>query len=315
LRIATRRSPLALAQTNFVIDALHEHDDIACEIVAITTRGDVEVDRSLIAIGGDGVFVKELFSAVQDGRADVAVHSLKDLPTSLPADIDAGVVPAREDARDVLISRGNRYRSIVELPARATVGTSSLRRAAQLLLARPDLTVLPLRGNVGTRVRKVQDGECAAAVLALAGLMRAGLLEAVGGGSPLSLDVMVPAAGQGALFVQCRARDERVRRIIAALDHPASAFATRLERAFLAAIGGGCVAPVGVHVAVANDAWRMVAVVVSTDGADVVRRTHAGSLADKAEALRAVERIASEMLQSGADEMIAQARVQKSVGR
>jgi hydroxymethylbilane synthase len=313
LRIATRRSPLALAQTNFVIDALRAHCDIKYEIIHVATKGDLERDRSLAAIGGDGVFVKELFVALQERRADIAVHSLKDLPTSLPAELNAGVVPRREDARDVLITSGNQYHSIAELPPHAVVGTSSLRRAAQLRLVRPDLTIVPLRGNVDTRVRKVQSGEYAAAILAMAGLLRAGLLSKVGGGSPLPCEVMVPAIGQGALFVQCRADDESVRAIIGPINDAPSALATSMERAFLAAIGGGCVAPVGANVTISNGSWHLIAVVAATDGTKAVRRTHSGSTSDAAEAISAVESIAADMLQSGAREIIAQARVSKSV--
>jgi hydroxymethylbilane synthase len=313
LRIATRRSPLALAQTNFVIEALRGYSDIKCEVIHVTTQGDVERDRSLAAIGGDGVFVKELFVALQERRADIAVHSLKDLPTSLPAELNAGVVPVREDARDVLISRGNQYRSIAELPPHAVVGTSSLRRAAQLRLTRPDLTIVPLRGNVDTRVRKVQSGEYAAAVLAMAGLLRAGLLSEVGGGTPLPFELMVPAPGQGALFVQCRASDEGVRRIIGPIDDASSALATSMERALLAAIGGGCVAPIGANVTISNGSWHLIAVVAATDGTKAVRRAHSGSTADAAEAIGAVERIAADMLRSGAREIIAQAQLSKSV--
>lgn len=308
LRIATRRSALALAQTQLVVDQLRERTNIKYEIVPLTTKGDAQVDRSLAAIGGDGVFVKELFAALADGRADVAVHSLKDLPTSLPAELDAGAVPEREDASDVLISRDNAYSSIEALPPHAVVGTSSLRRAAQLRLRRPDLRIAPLRGNVDTRVLKVLEGGCAAAVVAFAGLRRAHLLGAVGGGSVLPHDVMVPAVGQGALFVQCRRDDEPVSRLVSTLDHAPSALATRMERAFLAAIGGGCVAPIGAHVAIAHGAWRLQAIVVATDGTKALRRTGGGSTSDAAEAIRAVEAVAYEMLAAGARELIVQAR-------
>lgn len=313
LRIATRRSVLALAQTKLVVDQLRERANIKCEIIPLTTTGDAQVDRSLIAIGGDGVFVKELFAALQDGRADVAVHSLKDLPTSLPPDLCAGAVPEREDASDVLISRDNAYTTIDALPRHAIVGTSSLRRAAQLRLRRRDLQIVPLRGNVDTRVRKVLEGECLAAVLALAGLRRVDLLQSVGGGSPLPHDVMVPAVGQGALFAQCRSGDEVVRRLVGTIDHAPSALATRMERAFLAALGGGCVAPIGAHVETSGDTWRLLAIVAATDGTKALRRSDSGSTKDAAEAVRSVEAIASEMLEAGAEELIAQARQRDNV--
>ena len=304
---------LALAQTELVVDQLREQTNLKYEIIPLTTTGDAQVDRSLTAIGGDGVFVKELFAALLDGRADVAVHSLKDLPTSLPPELCAGAVPRREDASDVLISRENEYTSIDALPHQAVVGTSSLRRAAQLRLRRPDLRIVPLRGNVDTRLSKVLKGECTAAVLALAGLRRVDLLQAVGGGSPLSHDVMVPAVGQGALFVQCRSGDEPVRRLVATIDHAPSALATRMERAFLAALGGGCVAPVGAHVEISGDDWHLLAIVAATDGTKALRRSGSGSTQDAAEAVRTVEAIASEMLEAGANELIAQARQRDNV--
>ena len=302
-----------MAQTKLVVDQLREQTDLKYEIIPLTTTGDAQVDRSLTAIGGDGVFVKELFAALQDGRADVAVHSMKDLPTSLPPELCAGAVPEREDARDVLISRENEYTSIDALPRQALVGTSSLRRAAQLRLRRPDLQIVPLRGNVDTRLSKVLKGECAAAVLALAGLRRVDLLQNVGGGSPLSQDVMVPAVGQGALFVQCRSGDEVVRRLVATIDHAPSALATRMERAFLAVLGGGCVAPVGAHVEMSGDTWHLVAIVAATDGTKALRRSGSGSAKDAAEAVRTVEAIASEMLGAGAAELIVQARQRDNV--
>ncbi len=307
LRVATRRSELALAQTKLVVHQLQDRD-VECEILPITTKGDAQVDRSLIAIGGDGVFVKELMQALLDERADIAVHSAKDLPTTLPPELDAGVVLERADARDVLVSKENAYADIGALPPGAVIGTSSLRRAAQVRLVRKDLRIAPLRGNVDTRIGKVRDGEYDAAILALAGLARIGLLAAVGGGSPLAPDVMVPAVGQGALFVQCRAADNAVRALLAPLGHEPSSFAVRLERAFLGAIGGGCVAPIGAHVSVHDGAWRLTAVVAATDGTTSVRRSAQGRVAGASEALAAVEAVASEMLAAGGRELIASAR-------
>jgi hydroxymethylbilane synthase len=308
LRVATRRSALAMEQTKLVVERLQGSAAIDVEIIPITTKGDAQTDRSLVAIGGDGVFVKELMNALLDERADIAVHSAKDLPTALPPELDAGVVPEREDARDVLVSKDNIYKDIAALPSGAVIGTSSLRRAAQVHLLRKDVSIAPLRGNVDTRVGKVRAGEYDAAILALAGLLRIGLLESIGGGSPLELDVMVPAVGQGALFVQCRAKDEATLHLIAALNHEPSAFATRLERAFLAHIGGGCVAPIGAHVRIEGDTWRLSAVIAATDGTQSVRRSAQGRYADAAEAITAVEAVASEMLAAGGREIVASAR-------
>ena len=308
LRVATRRSALAMAQTKLVVDMLQANGPIDVEIVPITTKGDAQIDRSLVAIGGDGVFVKELMNALLDQRADIAVHSAKDLPTALPGELDAGVVPQREDARDVLVSKDNIYRNIAALPESAVVGTSSLRRAAQVHMKRSDVNIAPLRGNVDSRVERVRRGEYDAAILALAGLARLDLLSSVGGGSPLGFDVMVPAVGQGALFVQCRAADEGTRTLIAPLNHERSAFATRLERTFLARIGGGCVAPVGAHVQVDDATWRLWAVVAATDGTRSVRRSAQGSYPGAAEAIAAVEAVASEMLAAGGREIVDESR-------
>ncbi len=312
LRIATRRSPLALAQTKLVVERLQARAGVRCELVPITTKGDAQADRSLIAIGGDGVFVKELMNALLDERADIAVHSLKDLPTALPAGLDAGAVLERDDARDTLVSRDNAYATIGSLPPNAIVGTSSLRRAAQLRLIRRDLTIAPLRGNVDTRLGKVRSGECDAAVLALAGLRRLGVLASVGGSSPLPADVMVPAVGQGALFAQCRRADREVGALLASIEHAPSAFATKLERAFLAKLGGGCVAPIGAYVGMQAGRWHLQAIIAATDGTKALRRSAEGSDIDAAEAVAAVEEVASEMLAAGGREIIAQARQRDS---
>lgn len=308
LRIATRGSALAMAQTQIVIDALRASSNIMYEIIPITTRGDQQVDRNIAAIGTDGVFVTELFAALLEDRADIAVHSLKDLPTNIPSEIACGAVLKREDARDVLISRGNQYATFEALPLGASVGTSSLRRAAQIMLARRDAKVVPLRGNVDTRVRKVVEGQLDAAILALAGLRRAGLLENVGGGRPLDFDTMVPAVGQGALFAQCRSSDYETAQLLDAINDPRSALATRMERALLARLGGGCLAPIGAHVEISDRTWRLWAIVAATDGTQALRRHASGSAQPAAEAILAVESVAESMLADGAREILAAAR-------
>lgn len=312
LRIATRRSPLALAQTKLVVEQLQAHAGVRCELLPITTKGDAQADRSLIAIGGDGVFVKELMNALSEERADIAVHSLKDLPTALPAELDAGAVLERDDARDTLVSINNAYTTIGALPPNAVIGTSSLRRAAQVRLIRDDLIIEPLRGNVDTRLGKVRCGGCDAAILALAGLRRLGLLASVGGSSPLPPDVMVPSVGQGALFAQCRRADGEVAALLASIEHRPSAFATKLERAFLAKLGGGCVAPIGAYVRVDGGRWHLQAIIAATDGTQALRRNAEGSDIDAAEAVAAVEEVASAMLAAGGREIIAQARQRDS---
>ena len=241
MKIGTRGSQLARWQADWVRDRIAAHGARA-EIVVIQTRGDAEVDRPLHELEGKGFFTKEIEDALLDGRIDVAVHSLKDLPTTLPKGLALGAIPTRHDPREALVNG----RSLADLHAGARVGTSSLRRIAQLRFLRPDLEVVPLRGNVPTRVRKVEthDG-LDAALLAIAGLERLGL---GGKGAVIDpLDVM-PAPGQGALGVEIRADDKATRSALRPLHDDASAVAVSAERALLAALGGGCQAPVAAWV-------------------------------------------------------------------
>jgi hydroxymethylbilane synthase len=310
LRVATRSSKLALIQTRAIIDGLAARG-IECEIVAITTRGDRERDRSLAAIGGDGVFVKELQNALLDGRADIAVHSMKDLPTELPVGAREGIVPPRADARDALLSPGGTFRRISDLPHGGKIGTSSLRRKAQLLALRPDLQVVELRGNVDTRIKKMLDGACDAAVLAMAGIDRVGL-PAEAGATPVEVEDMIPAVGQGALFVQVRDGDEAVRTMLAPLADTQAAAAVALERAFLRRMGGGCLVPMGAHARIERDAWTFSAFVAAVDGTRAQQRTLSVTAAeingDRSAALARVEALADEMLAAGAREVIAEFR-------
>jgi len=241
MKIGTRGSQLARWQAEWVRERLAQ-SGARPEIVVIKTRGDAEVDRPLHELEGKGFFTKEIEDALLDGRIDVAVHSLKDLPTSLPPGLALGAIPARHDPREALVNGT----SLQEIPAGSRVGTSSLRRIAQVKFLRPDVTVVPLRGNVPTRVRKVEahDG-LDSALLAIAGLERLGL---GGKGSVIDpLDVM-PAPGQGALGVEIRAADAATRKALQPLHDAASAVAVTAERALLAALGGGCQAPVAAWV-------------------------------------------------------------------
>lgn len=299
LRVATRASRLAIAQARSVVDALAQRA-IDCEIVTISTRGDRLRDRSLAAIGGDGVFVKELEAALLDGRADAAVHSMKDMPTEIKSDADAGVIPRRGDPRDVLLSARGGVAGIGDLPQAARVGTSSVRRKAQLKAQRPDLVVDELRGNVDTRIKKLLDGEYDAIVLALAGVERLGMLDAAPSAAPLATSEIVPAAGQGALFVQCRAADARTLEFLAPLQHEPTAVAVTLERAFLRRMGGGCVVPIGAHAQPDEGAWHFDAFVAGPDGSNPLRRTHTWTFGSAAEGVRAVEGIADQLLAAGA---------------
>ena len=244
LIFATRPSALARWQTQWVIRTLQAaHPGLVCREEVIVTHGDRVLDRPLPEIGGKGLFTQELEAALLGGRVDAAVHSLKDLPTEMPPDLTVGAVPVRAEARDALVSAQG-Y-TLATLPESAVVGTSSLRRTAQLLAVRPDLRIRPLRGNVDTRVRKALDGRYDAVVLAGAGLARLGLTEHVSEWLPL--EVMLPAPGQGALAVQCRADDAATLRLLAAIEHTPTRAATEAERAFLEALGGGCAVPVAAY--------------------------------------------------------------------
>ena len=307
VRVATRPSALAVKQAQLVLDRLAKNNqDATFEIVAISTRGDAERDRSLMQIGGDGVFVKELEQAVMSARADFAVHSMKDMPIELTEGLRSGVVPMRDDPRDVLLSRDNRHKTIAELPNRAVVGTSSMRRAAELRVIKPQLEIKDLRGNVDTRIAKMLDGQYDAIVLSLAGVQRLGLPPEVGGGSPISETEMVPAVGQGALFLQFRENDLATKALLEPLSDPGSTMAVAMERAFLRRIGGGCAVPVGAHVSLLGDRWLFHAFAGSIDGKHYVRRDAEGIARDEADTVLAVEDIADDMLEAGARWIVSQ---------
>jgi len=236
------------------------------ELVPFVTEGDRALDRPLPEIGGKGVFTAELERALLDGRIDLAVHSLKDLPTADSDGLAIGATTEREDPRDAWVCPTGR--GLAELPPGAVVGTSSLRRGAQLLRQRPDLTIRSIRGNVETRIRKVEEGGYDASVLALAGLCRLGIEDRAA--SVLPLDVMLPSPGQATLGVQVRAGDAGVLRLVGALDHAETRAAVTAERAFLAGLGGGCSAPVAAYAEVRRGRLRFHGRVLSTDGARVV---------------------------------------------
>jgi len=300
LRVATRSSALAVKQAQFVIDRLSAAGaGLAFELTKISTRGDRERDRSLAQIGGDGVFVKELEIALQSCQVDFAVHSMKDMPTDLPIGLRTGVVPWRADPRDVLLSPDNRFKTVRSLPDWSIVGTSSMRRAAELRAIKSNLEIKDLRGNIDTRIAKMLDGGYHAIVLSLAGVQRLGLRPEVGGGSPIPADEMVPAVGQGALFIQFREDDETVRALLEPLNDAASATAVAMERAFLRRIGGGCAVPVGAHAVLSGDRWSFNTFAGSVDGKHSLRRHAEGLMHDEADALLAVEDVAEEMLAAG----------------
>jgi hydroxymethylbilane synthase len=259
----------------------------AVEIVVIKTTGDKIQDRALAEIGGKGLFTKEIEEALLDNRIDAAVHSMKDVPTWLPDDLEIAAVLPREDPRDVLLSPG--AANLAALPAGAVMGTASLRRQAQVLLARPDLKVVPMRGNVGTRMDKLRAGEVDATLLALAGLRRLGLADDVAANaSVLGAEEMLPAAAQGAIGVEIRAGDTHARDVVAALDDASSAVCVAAERACLEVLDGSCRTPIGALAEITGDGVRLRALVAMPDGSGAHRAEQRGAIADAAALGRAV---------------------------
>jgi hydroxymethylbilane synthase len=298
LRLGTRGSALALAQSSLVAAAI-ERCGTRVELVTIRTSGDIATG-SLAALGGKGLFTKEIEEALLRRRIDLAVHSLKDMPASLPAGLALVATPPRADARDVLISAAGV--GLDRLPAGTRVGTSSLRRRAQLASLRPDLAVVEMRGNVDTRLRKLASGEVDAIVLAAAGLERLGLRPA--GLVALPPKQFVPAIGQGILALEARADDTAVHAIVAALDDPATRAAATAERAFLAAVGGDCHTPLAAYAVVDGERLSMRALVASIDGREIVGDVFEG-LVDAAADVGT--RIAAGLLSRGAAALIARA--------
>lgn len=300
LRLGTRGSKLARWQAEWVARELSGLGH-RVELVEIATRGDVEQVVAVEEIGTRGVFTKEIQRALLAGDVDLAVHSLKDLPTEPVDGLILAAVPPRESSADVLAGRGGV--TLQELPSGARVGTGSLRRQAQLLHARPDLHVADVRGNVDTRLRKLDDGQFDAIVLAEAGLRRLGLSDRVS--QVLPADIMLPAVGQGALGIECRANDAATREILASLNDPVTHAAVAAERALLEHLRGGCMAPVGALGRAEGSKLSLSAVVLSADGAQRLTANGVGST-NEAESLGL--RVASMLLDQGAAELIASSR-------
>lgn len=300
LVIATRRSRLALWQAGHIKQRLEsQHPGLAVELLPMSTRGDELIDRRLDQAGGKGLFVKELENAIADGRADLAVHSMKDVPAELPAGFTLAAITAREDPRDAFVSQ--KFTSLDEMPAKATLGTSSLRRSAQIAERYPSLEMRLLRGNVETRIAKLDQGQYDAIVLAVAGLVRLGLEARIR--SRLEVDASLPAPGQGALGVECLAARADVVRLLAPLDDRATALCVRAERAVSLALGGSCALPLGAYAELPATHLRLRALVASPDGRRVLRAVCEGDAADP-EALG--RRAADELRRQGADEILAE---------
>jgi len=309
LRLGTRKSPMAIAQSEQIARMITDRTGRAVELVGITTFGDV-TQGELASIGGTGVFVSALRTSLLHGDVDLAVHSLKDLPAAPAPGLLLAAVPPRDDPRDVLAARGGA--KLADLPAGAKIGTGSPRRAAQLRTLRPDLQPVPVRGNAGTRLGRITSGEVDAVLLAYAGLARLGRLDAVT--QVFEPDEMLPAPGQGALAVECHADNTDLAALLARLDDPVSHLATDAERGVLAALQAGCSAPIGAYAAPAAPAGsagsageglaklRLSAVVVSADGTVAVRACATGPAA---EAARLGQRVADELRRGGAEKHMA----------
>jgi hydroxymethylbilane synthase len=300
IRIATRRSPLARWQASHVAAMLRSRDPgLEVRLHEVVTRGDRILEVPLAAVGGKGLFVKEIEDALLAGQAEVAVHSMKDLPAEPAAGLTIGAVPEREDPRDALVAP--RARTLAALPAGARVGTSSLRRGAQLRALRPDLRIEVVRGNVETRLRKASE-ELDAVVLAHAGLRRLGLAEHVT--YVFSPEEMLPAVAQGALALQARADDAATLARLGALEHADTRVQVEAERGFLARIQGGCQVPVAAHAALEGELLRVRALVASIDGSRIVRAERTGP---RAGARALGEAVAEELLSRGADRILREA--------
>lgn len=299
LIIGTRQSLLAMWQSNYIAGRLREEYP-GCEVTLkkIVTKGDRILDVPLAKIGGKGLFTKEIEQELLDGTIDLAVHSLKDMPTVLPEGLCLTAITERANAGDAFVS--NKYSSIEELPEGSVLGTSSLRRRAQLLARRPDLKIVDLRGNVDTRLKKLDEGQMDAIILAAAGLTRLGHADRIKEIIPQSY--CLPAVGQGALAIECRTNNFKVRQMLDFLNDTATKQATDAERAFLGLLEGGCQVPIGVHAEVNEGRIAMEAVIASLDGSTVLRDTAEGNAADAVTLGRA---LGQKMLDNGGREILA----------
>jgi hydroxymethylbilane synthase len=302
LRIATRRSPLALWQAEHAAAQLRRaHPTLSVELLPMSTTGDRIQDRTLAAIGGKGLFIKELESALQDGRADVAVHSMKDVPSDLPEGLLIAAVLPRSDPRDALIAAS--ARGFKDLRRGARIGTSSLRRQAQLLACRPDVTVEALRGNVDTRLKRLEAGDLDAIVLACAGLIRLGLESRIT--ERLDGTVCLPAVGQGVIGIECRTEDSAARGLLRALDDAATRTAIEAERAFARRLGGSCQSPIAAFAHLERDRLVLEGLVAEPDGSRLLRDSIAGAASNPQ---RLGEQLAERVLAAGAGELLQRLR-------
>ena len=298
LKIATRQSPLALWQANYVKDRLQQlYPDLTIELVPMVTKGDVILDSPLAKIGGKGLFVKELENALLNKEADIAVHSMKDVPMQFPEGLGLAVICQREDPRDAFVSHS--YRTFAELPQGAVVGTSSLRRQCQLKALRPDLDIRSLRGNVGTRLSKLDNGDYDAIILASAGLIRLGSADRIA--SFIDVEQSLPAAGQGAVGIECRTDDMQVQALLAPLADAETTYCVRAERAMNNHLQGGCQVPIGGYAVLQQGQLYLRALVGDIDGSRIIR-AEGKSAVENAEVLGV--QIAEQLLAQGADKIL-----------
>ncbi|RPI76897.1 MAG: hydroxymethylbilane synthase [Desulfobacteraceae bacterium] len=298
LKIGTRGSRLALAQSEWIrIKLKEQYPEIQIEVVPIKTKGDRILDSPLSRIGGKGLFVKEIEDALLKNKIDLAIHSMKDLPAELPPDLTLTVFPQREDPRDALISLQDF--NIAELPQGAYVATGSLRRAAQLLALRPDLQIAPLRGNVDTRLNKLESGEFSAMILAVAGLKRLGLIARAG--SILAPEYFLPAIGQGALGVEIRAADAATAGLLSFLNHPETEYTIRAERSFLKTLQGGCQVPIAGYARMEHNRITLQGLVAELNGRKLFKDSIQGP-AEECEKIGTA--LAQRLLAAGADKIL-----------
>jgi hydroxymethylbilane synthase len=298
IKIGTRGSPLALRQSTWVREALSGHyPQLEFEIVVIKTTGDKVLDVPLAAIGGKGLFVKEIEEALLEKRIDLAVHSLKDMPGELPQGLKIGAVPLREDPRDVLISQDQCL--LKDIPGRKKIGTGSLRRKAQLLHLRPDLQIVPLRGNLDTRLKKMESEGLAGIILAAAGIHRMGLKDRIS--QYLDLDTSLPAVGQGALALEIREGDLRLQELVDAVHHEATALCTQAERVLLNRLQGGCQIPIAGHAWIQGQRIILKGLIAGLDGDKLIKDQLEGPLTDPTSL---GIRLAEKLIQAGGQEIL-----------
>lgn len=302
IKIGTRGSKLALWQASYLAEKLREQNpDLVIEIVTIVTTGDKILDVPLAKIGGKGLFTNEIERAILAGEVDMAVHSLKDLPTELPSGLIIGALSKRGEVRDALVSRSGK--TLAALPSGAKIGTSSLRRRAQLLAFRPDLCISDLRGNIDTRLRKLANGDYDALILAAAGLIRLDRHSEIT--ELLPPDIMLPAVGQGVLAVEARAGDTEILHLLQGINDRTAAITAAAERAFLQRLEGGCQVPVGVFAELVAGELNVTGIIASLDGAKVIRRSRRG---DPECAIKVGTVLAEELLSSGGSDILAEIR-------